>query len=324
MPNSLAAPQSAGLHHITAIAGDPVANARFYRDALGLRMVKKTVNFDDPTTYHLYYGDETGTPGTILTFFPWPNAQRGRPGPGQAVEIGFAIPRASLGFWIDRLQALNIASEAPVKRFGETVIGFKDPDGLHLELVATETVEAIPGWAGGPVPAEHAIRGFSGQTLWAAKAEPTAQVLETVFGYRKTAEEGAFQRYEAPGVSAGGLGRRIDIRVVGGFPRGSSGAGTIHHIAFRAIDDGAQANMARALAGLGHQATQQLDRNYFRSVYFREPGHVLFEIATDAPGFGVDEPVATLGQKLQLPPWLEPHRKAIEAALPPVSSEVVA
>jgi glyoxalase family protein len=305
---------SSGIHHITAISGDAARNARFYRDVLGLRLVKKTVNFDDPGTYHLYYGDEAGSPATILTFFPWEHAPRGRAGVGAAVETAFAVPAASIGYWAERLIGKAVDHDPPAKRFGETVLSFRDPDGMHLEIVGQPGLDAVPGRAGGPVPAEHAIRGFAGQTLWVANGEATARVLTEAFGYREAGREGAYTRFLAPGEAQ--LGRRIDLRDAAGFMRAASGVGTLHHVAFRAADDAAQAEMVRKLAAMGLRATEQVDRNYFRSVYFREPGGVLFEIATDAPGFAVDEPAERLGETLMLPPWLEPRRADIERVLP--------
>jgi len=305
---------TAGIHHITAIAGDPKRNVAFYTGLLGLRLVKKTVNFDDPGTYHLYYGDETGSPGTILTFFPWEHAAQGRAGTGQAVEIGFAIPAASLGFWIERLQTKGIAHEAPVKRFGETVIAFRDPDGMHLELVASAKAGYIPGFATAEIPAEHAVRGFTGITLWAGDIKDSSHVLG-MLGLMKTAEEGAWTRFAASG---GPLGLHVDLRSTAGFPRGAMGAGSIHHVAFRAANDAAEFAMQASLRAEGLHVTDQLDRNYFRSIYFREPSGVLFEIATDDPGFAVDEAQETLGEHLKLPAWLEPSRAQIEAALPPL------
>jgi len=304
---------SPGIHHITAIARDPRRNVQFYRDVLGLRLVKKTVNFDDPGTYHLYYGDAAGNPGTIMTFFPWPTAGKGRAGVGAAVETAFAIPRGAVGYWLERLIAKGVDHDPPVKRFGETVLGLRDPDGMHLELVAIDAVEGLAAWAGGPVPAEHAIRGFAGQTLWVDAREGTAKVLTDGLGYREAGREGAYARYVADG---GAIGLRIDLRDASGFTRAAMGAGTIHHVAFRATDDAAQAEMGKRLAGLGLRVTEQMDRNYFRSVYFREPGGVIFEIATDAPGFAVDEDAGALGETLKLPAWLEPHRGEIERALP--------
>jgi glyoxalase family protein len=301
------------LHHITAIAADPAANLTFYRDVLGLRLIKRTVNFDDPGTYHLYYGDEGGTPGAILTFFPYVGAAKGRHGTGQAEEIAFAIPPASLGFWIDRLGAKAVAFDQPQKRFGETVLAFRDPDGLLLELVTDEDAASLPGFAVGDVPAEHAIRGFRGITLWLEDIAPTAGVLTEVLGYEAGPVEGGRHRFVHP---ASGLGRIVDLRAAEGFWRGAQGAGTIHHIAFRASDDAAQAGATAALRPMGLGVTPQQDRNYFRSTYFREPGGVLFEIATDDPGFAIDEPLDRLGEALMLPARYERHRAEIEAVLP--------
>jgi glyoxalase family protein len=232
---------------------------------------------------------------------------------GQAVETAFLVPDAAIGFWIDRLIAAAVDHDKPVKRFGETVIAFRDPDGMHLELVGRASAGALPGHAQAGVPAEHAIRGFAGVTLWVDRPDGTRRVLEEVFGYRFTGEDDGRLRFIAPG---GAIADRIDLRVVGGFLRGVPGAGTLHHIAFRARDDAEQARMATALRERGIGATEQMDRNYFCSIYFREPGGVIFEIATDAPGFAVDEPADQLGQKLMLPAWLEPNRREVEKALP--------
>lgn len=301
------------LHHITTIAADPAANLAFCRDVLGLRLIKRTVNFDDPGTYHLYYGDETGSPGAILTVFPYVGARAGRHGTGQAEEIGFAIPPASLGFWVERLAARGVAAETPATRFGETVLAFRDPDGLLLELVTDAAAAGLPGFSQEGVPAAHAIRGFSGITLWLDDTAPTARVLTEVLGYAPGPVEGARQRFIHPGP---GLGRTVDLRAAPGITRGVQGAGTIHHIAFRAASDAAQQGASRTLAGLGIAVTPQMDRSYFRSTYFREPGGVLFEIATDDPGFAIDEPVERLGEALMLPARYERHRASIEAALP--------
>jgi glyoxalase family protein len=301
------------LHHITTIAADAAANLAFFRNVLGLRLIKRTVNFDDPGTYHLYYGDETGSPGAILTVFPYVGAAPGRHGTGQAEEIAFAIPPASLGFWIERLAAHGVAADTPAKRFGETVLAFRGPDGLLLELVTDAAAAPLPGFAQEGVPAEHAIRGFSGITLWLDDTAPTARVLTEVLGYAPGPVEGARQRFIHPGP---GLGRTVDLRAAPGFWRGAQGAGTIHHIAFRAASDAAQAGASRALAALGIAVTEQVDRTYFRSTYFREPGGVLFEIATDDPGFAIDEPRERLGESLMLPARYEAHRAAITAALP--------
>ena len=304
---------SHGLHHVTALAGDPARNVAFYRDVLGLRMVKRTVNFDDPGTYHLYYGDEVGSPGTIMTFFPWPGAPRGRIGTGQAAATAFAVPEASLGYWLERLVARGIAHEAPRERFGRKVVALSDPDGLRLELVSRPDVAARPGWAGSEVPAEHAIRGFHGVTLWSATPGATGETLKTL-GLVEAGREGASLLYAAAGE---GLGTCVEVRDTSGFPRGEMGAGTVHHVAFRAAGDADQAALVAALSAHNRiAATEQVDRNYFRSVYFREPGGTLFEIATDDPGFAIDEPREALGASLMLPPWYEPNRARIEAALP--------
>jgi glyoxalase family protein len=303
-----------GIHHVTAFARDARANLAFYRDVLGLRLVKTTVNFDDPEVYHLYFGDEAGSPGTILTFFPHEHAAPGRAGVGQAVETAFAIPEASLGWWTQRLIEKGVSHGAPEKRFGQTVLPFKDPEGLHLALVATPAAASLPGHRQGDVPAPHAIRGVHGVTLWVERADGSAAVLAGPLGFAPGGVEGDRHRFIAADAAIGGV---VDLKVVGGFLPGRLGAGTVHHIAFRAMDDAAQARMAEALSGtLGIAVTEQKDRQYFRSVYFREPSGVIFEIATDAPGFAIDEAQDALGEMLKLPPWLEGHRSRIEAALP--------
>ncbi len=301
-------PRRPGIHHVTAIARDPRRNLDFYTRVLGLRLVKKTVNFDDPGAYHFYYGDETGRPGTILTFFPWPDMAAGRGGTGFVHETAFRVPEASLAFWTGRLVEAGVAHDAPERRFGRTVLPFRDPDGLRLALVADPDAADRPGWDGGAVPAEHAIRGIAGVTLLVGDEAPTGAVLE-VMGFAPAGREGALARYEAGGDV-------VDLRVVPGFPRGALGAGIVHHVAFRAGDDAEQATMGEAMAALGLHATEQKDRTYFRSTYAREPGGVLFEVATDVPGFSVDEAPDALGAGLKLPPQYERHRAAIEAALP--------
>jgi glyoxalase family protein len=301
-----------GIHHVTAIAGEPRRNLDFYTRVLGLRLVKKTVNFDDPTTYHLYYGDETGTPGTILTFFPWAHAAPGRDGVGTTSETAFRVPAESIGFWMHRFVEMGVPHSDLERRFGETVLPFRDPHGMSLALVGTAGAAGEPGWTGGGLTEETAIRGFAGVTLLLDEAERTGAILTDVLGFSRTREEENRIRFEAPGVP----GSIVDLRVAGGFLPSRSGAGSVHHVAFRAADDGAQQAMVERLVAHGLRATEQKDRNYFRSVYFREPGGVLFEIATDAPGFSADEPVANLGEALKLPAFLEPRRGAIAAALP--------
>lgn len=302
---------SAGLHHVTAICRDGKRNVRFYTDDLGLRLIKKTVNFDRPDTWHLYYGDETGRPGSVLTFFVWDELASGREGAGMASEVAFMIPRVSLGYWAQRLATRGIAHDAAHERFGEGVLALRDPDGMRVALVGVDGAAAIAGWSSGDVPREHAVRGLRGITLTLAAAEPTAQVLSAAFGFQADGHDGGVARYRAP---VDELATVIDVRTVASA--GHQGAGSIHHVAFRAADDGAQARAVLAVKAYGLAPTEQIDRCYFRSVYFREPGGVLFEIATDDPGFTVDEPKAALGSAIKLPPWYEPRRAEIVAALP--------
>jgi glyoxalase family protein len=305
----------AGIHHVTAMASDPQANVDFYTGVLGLRLVKKTVNFDDPGTYHLYYGDEVGHPGTIVTFFPWPLARRGVQGAGQATVTSFAVPAGSLGFWTERLSRLGVTFDGVKTRFDEEVLTLLDPDGLRLELVAR--ADDRSGWVDGPVPAEHAVRGFDGVTLTEWNLDVTQKVLAGTLGFRRVGEEGDRVRFEA---AAGGTGSRVDVLVSPSAARGRVSAGTVHHVAFRAADEADQLAWRQAVDESGLYVTPVLDRQYFRSIYFREPGGVLFEIATDPPGFTWDEPVESLGSGLKLPPWLEESRSRIEAALPPVET----
>ena len=302
-----------GIHHITAVSGEIDRTLDFYGRVLGLRLVKRTVNYDDPATYHLYFGNELGQPGTVLTFFPWPGGSRGRHGLGQAAVTGFLIPEASLGFWIERLVSAGVAHEGPARRFDEQVLSFTDPDGMLIELVARSDAP-VEAWQGGPVPAEHAIRGFHGVTLWVNGDPGTRALLTDALGFKVVQD--ADGRTRLTGSSA--VGNVVDLRQVGGFWRGAGGVGTVHHVAFRAVDDAAQERVRRDLNDLGVSATPVQDRQYFRSIYFREPGGVLFEVATDGPGFTTDESVGELGTGLRLPRWLEPDRAAIERALPPL------
>jgi glyoxalase family protein len=307
--------QHNGIHHVTAIAGPARRNYDFYTGTLGLRLVKKTVNFDDPKTYHFYYGDETGRPGSILTHFPWEHAAQGRVGPGETQETLLRVPEASLGYWTHRMLEKSVRHEPMEKRFGETLLPFYDEDGMRLALVGVPGLESETAWSGN-VPVEHAIRGLHGVTLLLEDAAPTAAILTDVFGFTGSGREGAVERYRTDTV----MGGVVELRAVPGFPRGRQGRGSVHHIAFRAADDATQAEMVRRLAeNHGIQTTEQKDRNYFRSVYFREPGHVLFEIATDSPGFAVDEPAASLGQALKLPRFLEGRRGELEAVLTEVA-----
>jgi glyoxalase family protein len=305
--------KSAGIHHITAICGNPRRNVAFYTGTLGLRMVKQTVNFDDPTTWHLYYGDETGSPGTALTFFAWGDVPPGRNGIGQAMATAFTIPERSLAYWTGRLAERGAPHDTPERRFGQTVVAFRDPDGMNLELVAAKGTRVLPAWSGGDVPAEHAIRGFFGVTLLVADAEPTARVLTEALGFAAEGREDSLHRFVA---ADGPLGTVVDVRAAPGFLPARQGAGSVHHIAFRAADDAAELQMAAAVRRLDLQPTDQIDRKYFHSVYFREPNGILFEIATDTPGFTVDEPKEALGSALKLPDWYEADRAKIAAALP--------
>ncbi len=300
-----------GIHHVTAIAGEARRNLGFYTGTLGLRLVKRTVNFDDPSAHHLYYGDAAGTPGTILTFFPWAGAAAGQPGTGELHETMLRIPLAAIGYWTARLAAHGVQR---TERFGDPVLAFRDPDGLHLALVGLPGIEAEPAWDGAAVPVEHAIRGIHGVSLALGDAARTGAVISDLFGLAAGAREDGTVRHQLPGAGLGGI---VDLRSAGGLSPARLGRGSVHHLAFRAADDAAQAAMVDRLDR--HHAirtTEQKDRDYFRSVYFREPGGVLFEIATDIPGFAVDEDPAGLGSALRLPRFLQPRRAAIEAALP--------
>lgn len=302
-----------GLHHITAIASDPRQNLDFYTKALGLRFVKKSVNQDDPGTYHLYYGDYSASPGTILTFFPWAGLRRGRPGTGQAYATGFSVPAGSLPYWLERFKKLGVKHDPVEKRFGDEVLPFADPDGLRLELVATAETDARPAAPSKDVPAEFAIRGFHSSTLALTDPTATAQVLTKSMGYHLQEQSGHRARYTA---GAGGPGTYVDLLTDPALPRGLNGAGTIHHVAFRVPDDATEVAARNILLKDGLHVSPVIDRAYFKSIYYREPAGVLFEIATDGPGFAIDEPLDQLATKLGLPPHLEPHRAEIEAALP--------
>ena len=302
-----------GLHHITAMAADPKRNLDFYTKVLGLRFVKKSVNQDDPGTYHLYYGDNTGSPGSALTFFPWPNLRRGRPGQGQAYATAFSVPAASQAFWVERLRKLNVETSPLETRFADQVLPFADPDGLKLELVFTAEPDSRAPAPSADVSAVHGIRGFHSTTLALASPAATVALLTEIMGYRAAGTSGERTRYT---VGAGGPGSYVDIFTDGSVPRGLNGAGTVHHIAFRVADDAAHQAAHKLLQAHGAHVSPIIDRAYFKSIYYREPNGVLFEIATDTPGFTIDEPVETLGTVLGLPPHLEPHRAEIEAALP--------
>ena len=304
-----------GLHHITAIASDPKRNLDFYTKILGLRFIKRSVNQDEPGTYHLYYGDYAATPGTILTFFPYSGLPRGRPGTGQAYATAFSVPFGSLAYWRERLTGLGVPFGSTELRFKDEILPFNDPDGLHLELVATGENDLRPPASSAGVPAQFALRGFHSSSLALKDDRPTAELLVQGMGYLLVGRSGHRARYT---VGAGGPGTYVDLLTEPALPRGINGAGTVHHIAFRIANDANQEAARAALHDRGLDVSPVIDRAYFKSIYYREPGGVLFEIATDGPGFAVDEPVESFGSKLSLPPRLEPRRGEIEAALPPL------
>ncbi|HEY7530587.1 MAG TPA: ring-cleaving dioxygenase [Gemmatimonadota bacterium] len=305
---------------MTAVAGDPQANVDFYTGTLGLRLVKRTVNFDDPTSYHLYYGDTAGSPGSLLTFFLWPGAPRGRRGTAQVGAIALAVPQAAMDFWVDRLASAGIDLEGPVERLGETVLGFDDPDGMRLELVGGGAAEVrADGAGGGPrvwdsvVPAESAIRRVAGVTLFEQGFERTAEVLTAGLDFRESGTDGSRVRFVA---GAGETVASVDVLCLPDAARGRIAAGTVHHVAWRVPNDAAHRDWRERVAAQGLDVTPIIDRQYFRSIYFREPGGVLFEVATDPPGMTVDEPLDALGGRLTLPPWYEPRRDWITDRLP--------
>ncbi len=302
-----------GLHHLTAIATDPQANIDFYAGLLGLRLVKKTVNFDDPSAYHLYYGDAAGTPGSIVTFFYWPDAPRGQGGAGSATAIVLSVSPSSLHFWQERLRSHDVSVERKT-RFGEVVLAFSDPDGIPLELVAVEN-DNRTGWTGAGVPPEHAIRGMHTTELTVRDSRPTEELLTDLMNFRLVRRDGARARFES---GPGGSGRYVDVvgDAIGG--RAMGGAGTIHHLAFRVATDEAELAMQERLLNGGYSVSDVRDRDYFRSIYYRERGGILFEIATDVPGFAVDEGPDELGTALKLPKQFQSIRAEIEASLPPL------
>ena len=308
--------QIPGIHHVTAIAGNPQQNIDFYSGFLGLRLVKLTVNFDDPASYHLYYGDQVGHPGTVLTFFAWPGGPEGRRGAGQVVTTSFDIPKASVDYWIDRLREHGVDFEGPIARFGRDSIAFSDPDGLRLELVAGTPGSGATPWEDSPVPPEHATRGFHGVTI-AERDSRDIELLLGTLGLRLRGEEEGSVRYET---ASDAVGRVVDVLASTENRKGRVAVGTVHHVAWRTDDVEEQRAWRQRMAELGLDVTQVADRKYFRSIYFHEPGGVLFEIATDQPGFTVDEPARSLGTGLMLPSWLEPVRPQIERSLPPLHS----
>ena len=305
-----------GLHHVTAIASDPQRNLDFYVGLLGLRFVKRTVNFDDPGTYHFYFGDGRGTPGTILTFFPWPGARRGIRGTGQIEATAFAISPDSVGYWLERFRQQYVTAEKASPRFGQDVIRFTDPDGLLIELIASDSLPQVEPWPDSPVPGEHALRGFHSVSAALEGYERTARLLTDSFGYRLIEESGNRFRFASPDDSA--PGRIVDLLCLPDTGMGQVAAGSVHHIAFRAKDEHEQLQWREHLVALGYNVTPVIDRTYFHSIYFREPDGVLFEIATEPPGFTFDEKLEELGTHLRLPPWMESARSQIEKILPPI------
>ena len=302
-----------GLHHVTAFASDPQQNLDFYTGIMGLRFVKRTVNFDDPSSYHFYFGDDCGSPGTIMTFFAWPGASRGHAGVGEVSRVSFGVPLASIDFWEQHLLSNGVLVERSGRRLRHEVLTLPDPDGMKIEIVGHADAGAVKAPRFASIPPEHAIRGFFGVTLLEQRAGATAQILK-MMGYDQVAEENGRIRFS---IQDAGLGSHIDLLVDPAAHYGNQGAGSVHHIAFRAKDDSSQlewrAEIARHL-----QVTPVLDRTYFHSIYFREPGGVLFELATDPPGFSFDEPLESLGEELKLPAWLEPKRKEVERRLPEI------
>jgi glyoxalase family protein len=305
-----------GLHHVTAVAREPQRNIDFYRNILGQRLVKRTVNFDVPDTYHFYFADATGSPGSVLTFFAWPNTRRGVRGNAETNTVAYNIPVGSLAFWQNHLKRNGIALKPVETRFGEFVQPFEDPDGMRIELIASETAPPLPFWAEGPIPEANALRGFHSVTLWLDQAEPTADLLTRHMGYTAAGIEGDRHRFIGDPSAPGHI---VDIVQRPGKAEAGFGSGSIHHIAFRVPNDERQAAYQESIRTAGFRVTEVMDRNYFHSIYFREQGGVLFEIATDTPGFATDESLETLGETLKLPEWHEPNRAAIEQELAPIA-----
>jgi glyoxalase family protein len=308
-----------GLHHVTAITGDAQRNLDFYTRVLGLRLVKKTVNQDVPETYHLFFADAAGTPGTDLTFFPWPDSPPVHPGIGLATEVSLAIPDGSADFWRERIERHDVTLDADENRRGERALVIRDPFGQPLALVETSDHRDFSAWDRSPVPANKQIRGLHAVRLWERELALTERFLTEVLGFRAMGEEDGWHRY---GVGEGGSGKHLDIRELPSHERGRWGVGGIHHVAWRVPDDATELAVRERVAAAHRRPTDVIDRFWFHSVYFLEPGGVLFEIATDGPGFGVDESMSALGEKLVLPPWLESHRAAIEAELPPLATDI--
>lgn len=310
-------PLITGIHHITAIAGNPQENIDFYTGILGLRLVKKTVNFDAPGVYHFYFGDEFGRPGTVFTTFPFTNARKGVKGAGEVAYTAFSIPSGSLEYWIARLKRYGITVSDILTRFGDKLIRFEDHDSMGIELVANDQDDRI-GWSYGNVPTEYSLRGFYGATLSLRDKDLTENLLTTHMNYRFIAEENGRYRYG----TAGKPGDIVDIVLDKSGNRGVQSAGTVHHIAFRTENAASQLKVQELLMKNGYQVTEVKDRSYFTSIYFREPGGVLFEVATDEPGFTIDEDEAHLGEAIKLPDWAETNRSELEKSLTPVKLNI--
>ncbi|MCW3115527.1 MAG: ring-cleaving dioxygenase [Segetibacter sp.] len=302
-----------GLHHITAIAGNAKENFDFYTKVLGLRMVKKTVNFDDPGTYHFYFGDEVGTPGSILTFFPWEGIGQGYTGTGMATNIGYSVPEGSLGFWAERFKQFNVRHEDTLERFGEQILPFQDPDGLKLDLIVPSDSDNRKPWVTSEVNEQVATKGFHSITLTLKNIKATATILTDIFGYKLLKQEGDTYRFITDAIKNAAV---VDLIEAPNTPPGRGAAGTNHHVAFRVKDDNMLMEYREKIAVKGLSITPKIDRDYFFSLYFREPGGVLFELATDNPGFTRDEPVDQLGSRLKLPKQYEGSRAEIEKVLP--------
>ncbi len=302
-----------GLHHITVIAGDPQENLDFYVGVLGMRLVKKTVNQDVPGTYHLFYADGAAHAGTDLTFFPWPDMAPGQTGVGLTVEVALAVPAGSLGYWTERLTRHGVEVAEPTTRFGERLLTSADPHGLRLALVETADARDFTPWAKSVVPEAYQVRGLHGVRLLERNAAPTTDLLVNTLGFEEVGEEDGWRRFALAG---GRSGRVVDIKQLPSERQGTWGTGSVHHVAWRVPDDQSQLTVQTRVQSAGRRPTPVIDRFWFKSVYFREPGGVLFEVATDAPGFAVDEEADSLGQTLKLPAWLEPRRFEIEALLP--------
>lgn len=302
-----------GLHHITAIAGNAKQNLDFYTKVLGQRFVKKTVNFDDPGTYHFYFGNETGTPGTVLTFFPWQNVRQGYNGTGMATNIGYSVPEGSLDFWTNRFKEFNVKHEEMFEKFGEQHLPFQDPDGLKIDFVVPPKEDNRKPWVTNEIKSEVATKGFHSVTLTLKRPEPTVAVLTGILGYHLLKQEGNHYRFITDSIDNANI---VDLIIAPDVPAGLNAAGTNHHVAFRVKDDNILMDYREKVLSKGYNITPKIDRDYFFSLYFREPGGVLFELATDNPGFTKDESLSELGTHLKLPNQYESARSRIEQVLP--------